>query len=114
MYPQLFGRENIASDASVGAQLLRAARAGQLQEGSNRFNTCHLRKTVELLSQGGEVASMAYMDHTFGSGMELHGIKLFPSEVAVHIIRVDDMSHWTGEVVGEKLGLCMDMTIRWN
>ena len=50
----------------------------------------------------------------FESGIELHGIKLFPLELAVHITQVDDMSHWTREVVGEKLGLCMDMTIHWN
>ena len=34
--------------------------------------------------------------------MELNGIKLFPSEVVVHITRVDDISHWTREVEGEK------------
>ena len=84
--------------------MIWAARVRQLQDGSNRFNTCLLRRTVELLSEAGEVVGLAYIDHTFGSGMELHGIKLFPLEVAVHITRVDNMTHWTGEVVGEKLG----------
>ena len=46
--------------------------------------------------------------------MELNGIKLFLSEVAVHITRVDDILHWMEEVEGKKLGLCLDLTIRSN
>ena len=57
---------------------------------------------------------MGTTELALGSGTELHGLKLFPSEVAVRIIRVDDASHWTGEVVGERLGLCMGLVIRWN
>ena len=48
------------------------------------------------------------------SGMELNGLKLFLSEVAVRITRVDDTLHWTGEVVGERLGMCIGLIIRWQ
>ena len=57
---------------------------------------------------------MGFTDSTVQSGMALHGVKLFSLEVAVYITQVDDILHWTGEVVGEKLGLCMGLTIRWN
>ena len=57
---------------------------------------------------------MATTELSLGSGMELHGLKLFPYEVAVHITRVDDASHWIREIVGERLGFCMDLIIRWN
>ena len=57
---------------------------------------------------------MGITDSTVQSGMALHGVKLFSLEVAVYITRVDDISHWTGEVVGEKLGLCIRLIIRWN
>ena len=48
------------------------------------------------------------------SDMELNGLKLFPSKVAVRITRVDDTLHWTGEVVGERLGMCIGLIIRWQ
>ena len=67
---------------------------------------------MELLLKIGEVIGLSITDPTSQSGMALDGVKLFSSEVAVYITRVDDISHWTGEVVGEKLGLCMGLTIR--
>lgn len=32
----------------------------------------------------------------------------------MRIIRVNDALHWTGEVVGERLGSCMGLIIHWN
>lgn len=106
--------ENILSNSSVGARLVRAARARQIHARSAGLATCERKQTVELLSTIGDVVGMATTELAIGSGMELHGLKLFPSEVAVRITRVDDALHWTGEVVGERLGLCMGLIIRWN
>ena len=94
--------------------MVRAARARQIHARSVQVITSKRRQTVELLSAIGDVVGMATTELALGSGMELHGLKLFPYEVAVHITRVDDASHWTGEVIGERLGLCMDLIIRWN
>ena len=63
--PSTLQRENVFSSTSVEARLIRAARARGRQQGCTGFNTCHLRRNVELLSQGGEVVGMAYMDHAF-------------------------------------------------
>ena len=57
---------------------------------------------------------LATKEDAFVSGMELNGLKLFPSEVAVRITRVDDALHWTGEVMGERLGMCVGLIIRWQ
>lgn len=57
---------------------------------------------------------MATTELELGSGIELHGLKLFPYEVAVHITQIDDALHWTGEVVGERIGLCIGLIICWN
>ena len=94
--------------------MLRAARARQIHERSVGMDNFEPRRTIELLSEIGNVVGLATMEHAFESGMELHGSRLFPSEVAVRIIRVDDALHWIGEVVGERLGSCMGLIIRWN
>jgi hypothetical protein len=107
-------RENILSNRSVGARLIRAARARRVHARSIGIITSKRRETVELLSAIGDVVGMATTELELGSGMELHGLKLFPSEVAVRITRIDDALHWTGEVIGERLGLCMGLIIRWN
>ena len=57
---------------------------------------------------------MATTELAFESGIKLHGLKLFPYEVAVRITWIHDASHWTGVMVGECLGLCMDLVIHWN
>ena len=48
---------------------------------------------MELLLEIGEVVGLGITDPTLQSGMALHGVKLFPLEVAVCITRVDDISH---------------------
>ena len=108
------GPSNNVLNTSLGAQLVKAVHARQLQQGPNRCSPSDLRRNVELLLEIGEVIGLGITDPTIQSGMALHGVKLFPSEVAVYITQVHDISHWTGEVVGEKLGLCMGLTIHWN
>src|SRR5688572_12940482 len=88
-------RSNILPNSSVGAPMLRAVRARQIHERSVGMDNFELGKTIELLSEIGDVVGLATMEHAFESGMELHGSSLFPSKVAVHIIRVDDALHWT-------------------
>ena len=112
--PPNIHRSNILPNSSVGARLIRAARARQIQERSVGTGDFEAGRTVELLSKIGIVVGLAKMEHAFKSGMVLHGCRMFPSEVAVHIIWVDNALHWTGEVVGERLGSCMDLIIRWN
>ena len=65
--------------------MVRAVRARQLQQGPIRSSPSDLRRNVELLSEIGEVIGLVITDPTVQSGMALHGIKLFPSEVAVYI-----------------------------
>ena len=106
--------ENIFSNSSMGARLVQVARARHFQNVSTSVNASELERTVELLSESGDVVGLATKEDTFMSGMELNGLKLFPSEVAVRITRVDDTLHWTGEVVGERLGMCIGLIIRWQ
>jgi hypothetical protein len=47
-------------------------------------------------------------------GMELNAVKLCPFEVAVQVVQVLDESVWTGEIVGERLGQCIDFVICWR
>ena len=84
--------------------MLRAVRARQIRERSVGMDNFEPGKTIELLSKIGNVVGLATMEHAFESGMELHGSRLFPSKMAVRIIRVDDALHWIGEIVGERLG----------
>ncbi len=53
---------------------------------------------------------MATMEHAFKTGMELNGSKLFPFKVVLCITRVDDVLHWTGEII-ERLGMCVGLII---
>ena len=69
---------------------------------------------MELLSDSGAIVGFANIDNSIKTGMELNGSKLFPSEVVVRITEARDESQWTGEVVGEVLGLCVGLIIRWN
>jgi hypothetical protein len=41
-------------------------------------------------------------------------VKLCPFEVAVQVVQVLDESVWTGEIVGERLGQCIDFVICWR
>lgn len=105
---------DISFNSSIGSRLLRAARARQLHDGLVEICISQQNSRVELLSDTGAVVGMAIMDNAFKSGMELNGMRLFPSEVAVRVTHVDDELHWTGDVVGERLGLSRGLTIRWD
>ena len=93
--PPNIHRSNILPNSSVGAQLIRAARARQIQERSVGIGDFEAGRTVELLSKIGIVVDLAKKEHAFESGMVLHGCRMFPSEVAMRIIWVDDALHWT-------------------
>jgi hypothetical protein len=41
-------------------------------------------------------------------------VKLCPFEVAVQVVRVLAESMWIGEIVGERLGQCVGLIIRWK
>src|SRR5579875_2006317 len=114
LQPRNNQRSNNLSNSSIGVRLIRAARARQIYGRYVEMENSEPETTVELLSKIGDVVGLATREHTFQSGMELHGCRMFPSKVAVRIIQVDDASHWTGEVVGERLGACMGLIIRWN
>lgn len=104
----------INPNGSVGARLIRAARARRTGDGITQVISSQLGRTFELLSERREVVGLATREYTFETGAQLHGSKLFPSEVAVRITRVDDALHWTGEIVGERLGMCVGLIIRWH
>ena len=82
---------------SMGSRLLRATRARQVQDGLVEICIFQQNSSVELFSDTGTVVGMAIIENTFRSGMELNGMRLFPSEVAMRITRVDDELHWTKE-----------------
>lgn len=67
---------------------------------------------VELLTKEGHVVGIGVVDNSYKTGMELNHLKLFPSEVAVKVVRVVDEMVWTGELVGERLGQCLGFVIR--
>ena len=103
--------ENILSNSSMGARLVQVAHARHFQNRSTWINASELGRTVELLLESGDVVGLAIREDTFVSGMELNGLKLFLSGVAVRITRIDDTLHWTGEVVGERLGMYIGLII---
>lgn len=106
--------QNVHSNSSVGARLVQVARARHFQERSTLINASEVGRAVELLSESGDVVGLATKEDAFVSGMDLNGLKLFPSEVAVRITRVDDALHWIGEIMGERLGMCLGLIIRWQ
>jgi len=69
---------------------------------------------VELVSEEGVVVATGVVDDNIVCGMELHHVKLWPNEVAVHVLNVVDGTIWTREFIGEHLGQCMGLVIRWK
>jgi hypothetical protein len=69
---------------------------------------------VDLLGPCGTVVGTGVVQGNIKSGMELHGVKLCPFEVAVQVVRVVDESVWTVEILGERLGQCAGLVIRWR
>jgi hypothetical protein len=77
-------------------------------------HNCGKRGTVELLGLGENVVGMGVINENIKCGMELNAMKLCPFEVAVRIVEVRDGSVWTGKIVGERLGQCVGLVIRWK
>ena len=69
-------RNNILSNGTIGARLVRAARARQIHARFVQVISSKRRETVELLSAIGDVVGMATTELALGSGMELHGLKI--------------------------------------
>lgn len=46
---------------------------------------------------------MKLVDNLFKNDMVLNQMQLFPTEVVVHVTKVICSSHWTWELVGERL-----------
>jgi hypothetical protein len=63
---------------------------------------------------GENVVGTGMINENIKCGMELNAVKLCPSEVAIRIVEVRDGSVWTGEIVGERLGQCVGLVIRWK
>ena len=54
------------------------------------------------------------IDGNIKCGMKLNVVKMCPSEVAVRVVEVSDGIVWTGKIVGEWLGQCIGLVIRWK
>jgi hypothetical protein len=108
----------VGNTTNIGARIVRAARVRlfdtttrtNIVENSQRSQSSY----VNLLSLEGNIVGVGILQHSIHVGMTLNYIKLFPSEVAVRVIEVSDASYWTGEVIGERLGMCLGLTIRWQ
>ena len=69
---------------------------------------------VELLGSGDNVVGTGVLQDNIKCGMELNALKLCPFEVVVQVVQVLEESMWTGEIVGEQLGQCVGLVIRWR
>jgi hypothetical protein len=110
---------NAASVAigSVGHRIMRANRIRlfqDLSESTHRSTQLRERGTVELLGLGENVVGTGMINENIKYRMELNAVKLCPSEVAVRVVEVRDGSVWTGKIVGERLGQCVGLVIRWK
>src|SRR5450759_2522824 len=102
---------------SVGERIIRRSRISLFQdarESIQRSTEVRGTGTVELLGPGGIVVGTGVLQHNIQCGMELNAVKLCPFEVAVRVVQVLEESVWTGEIVGERLGQCVGMVIRWR
>jgi hypothetical protein len=69
---------------------------------------------VELLKPGGNVVGTGVLQENIKCKIKLNAVKLCPFEVAVQVVRALEESVWTGEIVGERLGQCVGLVIRWK
>jgi hypothetical protein len=69
---------------------------------------------VELLRSGRNVVGTGVIDGNIKCGMELNAVKMYPFEVAVQVVEVSNGSVWIGEIMGERLGQCAGLVIRWK
>jgi hypothetical protein len=101
----------------VGERIVRGSRIRLFQdarESIQRSTEVRGTGTVELLGPGGNVVGTGVLQDNIKCGMELNAVKLCPFEVAVQVVRVLEESVWTGEIVGERLGQCIGLVIRWR
>lgn len=108
---------NATPSLTVGQRIYRACTARLFDDANT---SVHPRAktpqtgTVELLGIGGNIVGKGVIDENIKCGMELHAVKLCPSEVAVKVVHVVDGTAWTGELVGEQLQQCLGLVIRWE
>ena len=69
---------------------------------------------MDLLNEDMSIVGRGIIDESIKCEMELNEVKLFPSEIAVRVMLLEDNMHWTGELVGERLGQCKGLIIRWK
>jgi hypothetical protein len=110
---------NVANSAivSVGERIIRGSRIILFQdptESTHRSTEVREIGTVELLGSGGNVVGTGVIDGNIKYSMDLNVVKLCPSEVAVWVVEISDGSVWIGEIVGERLGQCIGLVIRWK
>jgi hypothetical protein len=110
---------NVANTAigSVGQRVVRASRIRLFQDpsGSTHRNIqVPDRGSVELLGPRASVVGKGVIYGNIKCGMELNIVTLCPSEVAIRVVEVRDGSVWTGEIMGERLGQCVGLIIRWK
>jgi hypothetical protein len=102
---------------SVRERIIRRSRISLFQDASEsiqRSTEVRGTGTVELLGPGGNVVGIGVLQDNIKCGMELNAVKLCPFEVAVQVVQVLEESVWTGEIVGERLGQCVGLVIRWR
>jgi hypothetical protein len=107
----------ISGIASVGERIIRGSRIRLFQdptESTHRSIEVREISTMELLGSEGNVVGTGVIDGNIKCGMELNVVKLCPSEMAVQVVEVSDGSVWTGKIVGERLGQCIGLVIRWK
>ena len=102
---------------SVGERIIRRNRISLFQdarESIQRSTEVRGIGIVELLGPGDNVVGTGVLQNNIKCGMELNAVKLCPFEVAIQIVQVLEESMWTGEIVGEWLGQCVGLVIRWR
>jgi hypothetical protein len=107
----------ISGIASVGERIIRGSCIRLFQdptESTHRSTEVREISTMELLGSEGNVVGTGVIDGNIKCGMELNVVKLCPSEMAVQVVEVSDGSVWTGKIVGERLGQCIGLVIRWK
>jgi hypothetical protein len=92
---------------SVGERIVRTSRIRLFQDGHQSIQRGPKKQgtgMVDLLGPCGTIVGIGVVHGNIKSGMELHGVKLCPFEVAVQVVRVGYESVWTREILGERLG----------
>ena len=69
---------------------------------------------VQLLGDEGDVVGEGVLEKNITYRMELHDVKLCPSEVAIRVTRSIDKNKWVGEIVGDLLCDCVGELVWWH